>query len=438
MKTICTIFLNTIWVIFIFFFTSCQKESPDRTDDQYKLPKFNFVSEKNIKDNLEMPSGLSNSLNSDYLHIKSMSSDFNIMGIFAEGPTFQNLWSNGGFQKFKNPIISKISGNLNNLAMIPIAEISLEKYSTDFDSFIYWPLPDSLWRPRGLTLDGLILRNGMTLLSSNSSDKIFNINISGEIEIFIQNEMLLGITDMIETEDGKIFAVQAPIFDNSNPSLMICPKRVISIENGIINVEFDLPTEISSYENILYNSNDYPNWFKEAQLREKLKIIENSDLGKEKFKTRFYIADLLGDVIYKVDDEDNLSILAKNLRYPTSLAIDSLGNIFYTNSYLWGMADADWKSIDYPAELNALNPESGQSVLISKFGSSNIYDYYSSMDENIGLNYMSIRGNMDLHLLPLGYNVTNIILENSGEINFLISDSNMGIIKLIKFNREAF
>lgn len=407
----------------------------DELYEPFESPHFKNVSEELVEGNLEFPSGLSSNYSSEKLGVKSTKSfDSDITfngGIFVQGPRFYKDTINHGadITKGKNPIISQFSRSLDNLTVSPLVGFDLSEYSSDFDSFSYYALADSLYRSRGLTLDGLILKNGSILFSSNSSDRIFKIGLSGP-EIYLEGEKLKRITDMIQGEDDCIYAVQAPLINDDNSSKVDVPKRVISIDDKLsINEEFVLPTDINSHPYPwIDNIPNAPNWWRTAPYIEKLKIIENSKLGKEKFGTEFYVSDLLEDVIYKVDAQRNVEVLAEGLRYPSSLAVDSNGNIFYTTSPL--TLGGPSEDIDYPAALCVLNPETGQSTLLHEFGGKDISKYFGTG----GAIYVKYKGQSG-YVVPIGFNVTNILYESAYNLNFLLTNSHQGTLKIVSADK---
>lgn len=413
------------------FMSSCQKDNIS-----YETPHFTSISEKKIAGNLERPSGLSSNYiyGSEKSGTKSIQDDnLNMLNlsVFVQCPLFYFDGHEILLEKTKNPILSNMSGSLNNLTINSSQELNIESLFDDFNSLGYLILEDSLARPMGLTLDDIILKDGSVLLSSNSSDKIFRINQSN-LEVYLQDKRLERITDMLLGTDGKVYAVQVPSINYDDSSIIESPKRVISIDNEKINVEFELPSDVNTHryrftEEDIYSSG----WWRNAPYLEKLKIVENSELGKKNFGAEFYISDLLEDVIYKVDAQKNVSVLAKGLRYPSSLAVDLSGNIFYTTSPIWlprGSTD-----IEYPTELCELNPKTGQLisdlVFPHKFDERDIEEY-ASAGGGIFVNY-----NKETYVMPVGFNVTNILYESEKKLDFLFTNSHQGTLKWVSVDK---
>jgi hypothetical protein len=262
----------------------------------------------------------------------------------------------------------------------------------------------------------------------------------GEVEVYLQDKELERITDMILGRDGKIYAVQAPLLNDYDSSLIVYPKRVISIKNGVIKTEVEFPSDVNTHywkwgECGTWNEQFSicgrpPYWWREAKAVEKLKIIENSDLGKEKFGTEFYVSDFLEGVIYKVDVGKKVSVIAKGLRYPTSLSVDSLGDVFYTTTPIFGR----WHDpLLYQSSLYALNPETGISILIYNFQeSADVYwaagTAYAMKNYDTGERYT---------LIPASYNVTNILYESKDKLDFIISNSHQGTLKLVSVEKSS-
>ena len=416
-------FLRTMGIILILSLgSSCDKEQ--QGDAHYELPTFKKVYENLVKDNLELPSGLSSGQNLEKSSSKGiLGLSAEIEGIFVEAPIFVNNRAENVMEPYQNPIISKYIGDLQNLSISPFNEIELETYFTDFDSPAYYALQDSCWRSHGITLDGLIVDDGTILCSSNSSDKVFEINSTGTTEIFLQDKELERITDMIQGSDGKIYAVQAPLFNENDNSIIIYPKRVISIENGVIKTEFELPSEINP--NFSMNLEDVvPYWWMDGSFLHKLKIIENSEEGKKRFGNQYYISDLINDVIYKIDSEKKVSELARGLKYPSSIAVDSVGNVFYTTMPL----SKGGPSLAHKVSLNVLNPETSEHALIYEFNES-AYDY-ASYGGRAYLIYDGVK-----YITSVGFNITNVLYESKDKLEFLITNSLQGSLKYVTIEK---
>ena len=225
--------------------------------------------------------------------------------------------------------------------------------------------------------------------------------------------------------DGIIYAVQAPVVDDYNVSIVLSPKRVISIDGTIINTEFDLPSNIASHSWAGISPENYPYWWRDAPLLEKLKIIENSEIGRNQFGAEFYISDLFEGKIYKVDALKNVEVLAQGLQFPSSLAVDSIGNIFYTTSPLGGRGGSEgWNVLNYKSSLNMLNPETGESVLLKEFDET-LEDYAATG----GWAYATYKGLV--YLIPVGFNITNVLYEFKDKLEFLITNSLQGSLKYV-------
>ncbi len=430
-------FLLDIFFCIVVFTTSCEKSPNSNVPPDFKNPSVNT-----IKNNLEFPSGLSCLPYTNGVGHKSKNDLQNIgTGVFIEGPRYQNLRTSGGIQIDKNPKLSRYEIDLDQITtdFLPVyyltvntlSEFDFSKYPFDFDSFAYFGSwitygePDSVWRASRLLLDNCIINNDSILTSSNSSDKIFISNSAGEISIFLEDSDLMGITSLIYGKNNKIYAVQAPVLDQNNPNNVIRPKRLISIKNSTINTEFELPTTINP-EFLNYTEN-LDLWLGLPCL-EQLKIIENSEEGKRRFGIEFYIADLLGNVIYKVDNNYQIDVLASNLKYPTSIAVDSQGNLFYTTSPVFTLFNR--VEIKNRESLCVLNPENGDTRLICDFGTSVFEEYFWHAGFGLSVFFDGQRCE-----LPLDLNITNVLYETENKIYFLITNTRLGNIYLIKLDK---
>jgi len=404
--------------------------------DEYNV-NYEIVSNEKVAKGLEFPSGLSKSKNA-YLKSSSKEEADELMGIVVSGPVFQNLDGVKGLQRYENPKVMRISEKQSKsstdikdeLILTTLSEVDLEKYISDFDAVKYYPISftENLCRPQGLTLDGLILKDGTILTSSNSSDKLFETDELGKVEIFMQDEKLERITDIIQGKDEKIYAVTAQKIDDEDSLLVLSPKRVISIspETKLISTELELP---SSFDlNNFYN--EYPGLWKEAPFIEKLKIIENSDVGKKRFGTKFYISDMLKRCIYKADEANNLEILVKDLHYPHLIGVDSVGNIIYATSPFW-LSEGLTDQLRCPTEIHALDPETGKSKSIYKF-SETPEDYMSKA----GTMCVKIPNHIQFYSMPTGFNITNIFKESETSLELIISNSHQGTLHKLIFNKE--
>jgi hypothetical protein len=415
----------------ILVFSSCKKE-PGVSD--YKLPVLKNPSELILKDKLELPGGLSRNLS--LVKGGMLTRGATMSGAFIEGPLYRNFYSLGGIKKYKNPKIQMFSGSVENMSggftITPLAEFDLGIYPADFGSYFY-SCADSLWRSIGLSLVSLIMKSGEIIATSNYTDKIFKINNSGTIEVYLQDSELKRITDLLQTRDGTLYAVQTPLMNNTN-SAIVSPKRVISIKNKTIKTEFELPTDLRYSEIINQGGTGWWDYNYTGPVLERLKIIENSDAGKKRFGTKFYISDLLKRTIYKVDNKNNISSLATGLTYPTSIAVDSLGDVFYTTSILDNYSTSI-NIIEVPAAIYVINPETGISTKLYEFGKDVRQEY---MAAQYGGYYIEVKlGSTptDRYIIPIGFNVSNILFETATKIGLLITNSHQGTLKAITFDK---
>jgi hypothetical protein len=418
-------YLISISAIIIICTTGCKK-AEDEDNLHYVFPEFKNVTEVLKKKDLFFPAGLSSKTEGrKSLSENNKSISGEISGIFIETPVYLNLRGAGGIQPFQNPRISQFSNFSGEISTNPVGELDLSVFFQDFDSYGYmgqWiilGLPDSLWRAKGLVLDCILLPDETIISSSNSSDKLFITNSSGNTEVYMQDEELCRITDMIYGTDNKIYAVKAPLVDVLASPKIIEPKKVISIKDGIIKTEFELP---STETYIPYIDNN-------TALYDRLKIIENSEEGKKKYGTLFYISDLLENVIYKVDTQKVVTVLTDQLTYPSSLAVDLIGTIYYSSSPLVGPT-GDYRQLAYKTSIFALNPETGESKYIHTFDELT-HDYETGEYFNIKLP-TDIR---KIYYLPVDFNVTNFLYESETKLEFIFSNSHQGTLKFISIDK---
>ena len=133
-------FLRTIGIILILAsLYSCDKEQ--QGDGPYELPTFKNVYENLVKNDLNLPSGLSSGQYLRKSGLKSVNSVCaEIEGILVEAPLFVNNRVDNVMEPYQNPRISKYIGDLQNLSISPLTEIDLETYFSDFDSPTFYPL----------------------------------------------------------------------------------------------------------------------------------------------------------------------------------------------------------------------------------------------------------------------------------------------------------
>jgi hypothetical protein len=395
---------------------SCEREPPINFNPN-KIS--NVIEIKNLND-LRSPSGLS----SNYVYSSKKSATSNYLqnenlNVFAQGPRYSLDYQNN-----VNPAIYEFSfGNTKSDGFN--INLLLEFDLKDYQDFFISPTTSSggdgvLMKPYGITLENLVLEDGSILFSSSTSEKLLKINSSKEISTYLKDTQLWGITDILKSSDGKIYCAQIPLVvlrGEAGDTILITPKRVISIDDlSNINVEFELPTRVSLGEGL------GSNYF------EQLKIIENSPAGKEKFGTEFYVSDLLEDCIYKIDKDRNVRSLAKGLRYPSSILVDSIGDLFYTNTPLWYSLGGS--EIEYPTEFRILNPETGESTLLYTFDERDVGEYTSSGSS------LNVMYNGEEYVLPVGYNVSAILQETDSKIDFLFTNSHQGTLKQVTADKK--
>ena len=86
--------------------------------------------------------------------------------------------------------------------------------------------------------------------------------------------------------------------------------------------------------------------------------------------------------------------------------------------------------IEFPTELRMLNPKTLESTLIHKFDERNL-DEYASSTSGILIKYMG-----EDYVLPVGFNVSNILYETENKIDFLFTNSHQGTLKRVSADKN--
>ncbi|GIW53279.1 MAG: hypothetical protein KatS3mg081_2634 [Gemmatimonadales bacterium] len=401
------------------------------------------VQEKIIQRNLENPGGLSyntDNLNlASYLNLKSLgtpsydysttnnssnTSLINYTALFSTGPLFKHSRETDRTEGFLNPAVYAFQGSVdllsNNPPLNKILEFPLSTYFSDFTTGTFRWRQDDILRPIGNIAD-IVFTNKGIFCSANTSNKLFEIGLDGP-SVFIENNELFGITDMIFARDGKIYAAQAPrvkvdsIVNYITHLSITRPKRVISIDltTKTITQEFELPTEKEihpkSPEDNRLNSKGF-------LADERIKIVENSVNGKNVLGIDFYVSDMFKEVIYKVTNK-KVEVLKDSVNLPTSLAVDSTGNLFYTSSPLWDYPILYWVS---PTKIYMLNPATLEEKVVYNFGEEQDYEILSALKVKNGR-----------YITQTGVNITNVLLEDGDNLIFIFTNSHAKDIRVIR------
>jgi hypothetical protein len=338
------------------FFGACKLPEifPNLFDNtSYNLS--NFV-EKTLGRGYERPGGLSTSREYSKNATKQLAKKTDITNVFfLEKPTYKTLEDENGesYRSFvKKPSIYQLP---ENSLVYEFPEEDVNDF-TETDSsecldengnFLYDSDGKMIRRPRGLTLESVVLNDNSMVISSNLSKKLFrvyNLDSKSQKETYKDDDELIFTTGMILGSDDKIYLVQPPLYkrDISDPSLFVTEraKRVLSIDINDLKKTLNLETELPD---IFYlgNSMGVPNNRGKysglpCEIGEQLKIIENSAEGKARNGIDFYVSDLMEMKIYqlaKLKDGYDISVFNEDLSYPpTSMFVDKAGNLFITSS----------------------------------------------------------------------------------------------------------
>ncbi len=408
----------------------CKKENyePPIQEDPIET-EYKILSRKNLAGGLTSPSGLSEI---DKLYSLKSSNGIadDLNGILTNGATFQDLWAEGGIQPLQNPKVlqfstdlSKSSNTLSEVVLTTLCEFDLKEYTSDFDSYGYFPRADSSRIAQGVLLDALVLNDRNILTSSNSSDKIFRTSELGVVNIFKQDERLNRITDMIQGEDNKIYVAAVEEIDYLDSNKIVSPKRILSISSDgeLINTEFELPSSFD-LDNFFPESSGL---WRKAPYIEKLKIVENSPAGKEKSGVKFYVSDLLKRRIYGVGEDNNVRFVAETEWNPSILGVDSIGTPIYATSPVW--RTVYYNTLANQMSIFILNPETGESKVIHTFNET-VKDYLSTGE------LIQVKGKDGLkYSMPLGLDVSAIVKESKDTLELLFTNSHRGTLEDLVF-----
>ncbi|MCK5624309.1 hypothetical protein KAI04_00515 [Candidatus Pacearchaeota archaeon] len=259
------------------------------------------------------------------------------------------------------------------------------------------------WRPGKLILDLITLPDNSIILSSNNSDKlyrIYNDETKYKEEIYLENDSLVGITDMILGSDNNIYAVKN-IPKN---------KEVISIdiETKEISHEFSIPDGVSTSMG--------------SSVIGKMDIIENTLEGRILNNSKYYVLDQLTKTIYNVSDSKVVTPLKDKLRYPSSLAIDDMGRIITTLGPT--ISSPDFNFLEYP-QVIAINPSTLKQDTIYNFFNDNPIDYH------VGI--LSVDNNQ---ISPISFYMTSLLCETDTDFDFYFTKSLTGEIGKITATKD--
>ena len=311
-----------------------------------------------LKENIEGPSGLSSSKK---------------IQVFVEKPTFNPIQTlDNPFPEYftfrTKPKIHKVNladltTHAPNIPTQVLYEFPDDKDTADEFAdgiLVYFDENGNLFhRPRVLSTNTAVSEDGSILFSFSNVryKKIYRIfpNQDGtyDREVFMENDELVGIMDIMLGNNRKLYATQMTIWGFGEPAIRR-KKRVISIDPTTkeMTVEFEMPTtkESTGLYSII-NNIKYEDC--KVQYREQVHIVENTLEGRLKNEIGFYVADLLEGVIYKVS-RNKVSVF-KELHDspPLSLEIDTRGNLYVITAPILNQD----KTLYRPSSLLKIRPD---------------------------------------------------------------------------------
>lgn len=375
---------------------------------------------KVLLSDLESPSGLSLYKNSFNLRKEILEDTV----VFCEGP----IGNGNHIIEFLDGYFPKVLKYSKDNPVQIVYEFPQEEYNVDFESSDQYAAFDKIThkpfgvRPLGLYLDTAVLNEGGILFSSNVSKRIYTVGEQGK-SIYLEDEELLGIEQMLLGSDGKLYCSQAELFNKQGE--MIREKRVISIDsNKNIKTEFTLPNgsfQEGPAKPVYDKFGGIIDWVNSIKMGSALFFVENANPSLD--SSKFYMIDQWQRVIYKISEDNQVNILKNNLRYPSSLAISNSGLLFTTMAPL---ITSHGPSL--PTELFSINPSTGETNSIYNFE-----DIYNLEGEgryapipSIEISFQGID-----YGFPKGFKMSSKIEENDSEINLRLTNSCLGELEEI-------
>ena len=251
------------------------------------------------------------------------------------------------------------------------------------------------YRPVGVNLDTVITSDSKVLFSTTMSNKILDLT-GGVRSVHIEDDELIGISNMIQGKDGKTYICQVAIRNESGG--IIRPKRILSLDSEKkITVEFELPagkdTQYAEFIEAEMNSLYYGGYL---EIGTQLRLIENS--GNEIDSSVLYVMDQYNKAIYKCNSPGNLENILENLGpelFPSGIAAQSKGNIYYITPpimYAKGHPLAYTNELAYKPQLRMIKPNGKDEEVLYSFGEGMEHEYQSERItysiEIDGLNYL--------------------------------------------------
>jgi len=327
----------------------------------------------------------------------------------------------------QNPIIYKYTKGNHLVNFFEFGSADISEFRIGLSNEVNPGQPNTDVRPRGLALSTIILNDGSVLFASNMSQKIHEIDTQGNKQIYLDDERLVGITDMVLGSDGKVYCAQGPIFypDPSLGLVVIRKTGVISIDaNKNINTEFELPGAAGTgFTYGLDNNETYSgtgpftpsNPPASLMLGHLVKIHENK--RKDVKNVKFYVSDMFEKTVYDVDDNNNVNVLKTGLRYPSTLTMGNDGKLFLLTGIITDQLFSGGFDIasGYEPELIVINPKKNTTRSVHKL-----------MNEGGGYGgYMKdVVIDQTTKYLPIGQKLSAILVsETSNTIEFYVNNS---------------
>ncbi|MDP2750593.1 MAG: hypothetical protein Q8O89_07220, partial [Nanoarchaeota archaeon] len=145
-------------------------------------------------------------------------------------------------------------------------------------------------------------------------------------------------------------------------------------------------------------------------------IVENSKEGKQiNDPSKFYVSDMFQNVIYKISESNEVSVLAKDIGYPNSLVVDYWGRVLFTTTPLKSSNDY---LITQP-QLIAINPKTGVHKALFSFNMS--YD-----DADTGLGYILSADERGTISLPISFRIDAVLYDDLKNFEYVFVNNHAG------------
>jgi hypothetical protein len=345
--------------------------------------------------------------------------------IFCSGPLINELRT----KFFVKPTIFNYQGNfdtINTLYEFEDEDLGIFNFVEMDIIFDERGMPviiegERVMRPTGLNSDTTVLRGGNVLFSTTKSNKILDLT-GGIRDIYLENDDLIGINNMVYGSDDKIYLTQIAIRDELGD--IVRPKRVISLDsNKNLNVEFELPSEQNSgfYEPIRTEFNSlYGGNF--IEIGSQIRIIENLD--KKVDPSKVYVMDQLSRAIYK-NTGNNLVNLLENSEphiYPSGIAAEINGKIFYiTSPVIYSNLHPDYNAgLAFQPQLRVFDPKKLEDTVLYTFEGGGLGKYLTGREP------YEIEINGEKYWLPINFLMTLGAVQVDNNLNIYFTDNVAG------------